>query len=439
VTPGHTVIIGMLQETGHLNPTFKLARALEARGHSVLYTAIPDMEAHVRAQGFETLPWYPDLFPEGFVEARNAQPLFERRRAITARFEALTAQIERSAGSAGQIERDKPSLILADVNEPHLAFLARRLRVPLLLVNTSLPQTKAPGVPPLRAPLSFEAGLRGRLRAELSWQRFLAARRAGAAVASLLGACPPYELARRMAPRFGVSAAELDPNTVYMPQLKSAPEIVLCPECFDFPRPSSPARHYVESIDLERQGQRFDFGEIPESKPIVYCALGGQLYRPRATPEFFQRMLRVFEERPDWHLILSLGRHLRPCDLGSCPPNVTALQSVPQLAVLRRAKLMVTHGGLGSVKECISFGVPMLVIPLAIDQPGNAARVVYHGLGLAGDVERSSVADLRELVSRALTEPSFRAQTARMQQRFREIEDGPRGADTAEGLFKPRL
>lgn len=437
MTFGRTILVGMLQETGHLNPTFKLARTLRARGHRVVYSAIPDMEAHILAQGFETLSWYPDLFPAGFAEARDAQGLIGRRRSITRRFQALTQRIETRAGAAGEIERSRPSLILADVNEPHLALLSRQLNLPLLIVNTSLPQTKAPGIAPLRAALAFDRGLYGQVRAELSWARFLAARRAGAKVAGLVGMCPPYELARRMAPHFGVSRAELDANTVYMPQLKSAAEIVLCPECFDFPRPPSAGRHYVESIDLERKGQTYDFGTIPESKPLVYCALGGQLYRPRATPEFFRRLLRVFEQKPEWHLILSLGRHLRPENLGAAPPNVSVLQSAPQLAVLQRARLMITHGGLGSVKECILFGVPMLVIPLAIDQPGNAARVVHHGLGLVGDVERSSSAGLLELIARVLNEPSFRARTARMQRRFQEVEGRTRGADVAESLLTP--
>jgi len=267
----------MLQETGHLNPTFKLARTLRARGHRVVYSAIPDLFSHIEAEGFETLPWFPELSPSGLAAASAARGLLSRRRAITRRFEALTDQVATGAGAAGSIAETRPDLVLADVNEPHLTLLARKLGLPLLAVNTSLPQTKARGIAPLRAPLSFEPTLKGQLRAELSWQRFLLARRASARVAGLLGMCPPYELARRMAPRLGVDPRELDVNTVYMPQLRSAPEIVLCPECFDFPRPARPARSYVESIDLERSGQHFDFAGIPAEKPLVYCALGGQL------------------------------------------------------------------------------------------------------------------------------------------------------------------
>lgn len=67
---------------------------------------------------------------------------------------------------------------------------------------------------------------------------------------------------------------------------------------------------------------------------------------------------------------------------------------VPQLKVLQHADLFVTHGGLGSVKESINYGVPMLVYPLDLqyDQNGNGLKVEHHGLGLRGvfQYERSS-------------------------------------------------
>src|SRR5690606_4742340 len=41
-------------------------------------------------------------------------------------------------------------------------------------------------------------------------------------------------------------------------------------------------------------------------------------------------------------------------------------------------------------KECLSAHVPMIVYPLSLqwDQPGGAARVYYHNLGVIGNVRR---------------------------------------------------
>ena len=64
---------------------------------------------------------------------------------------------------------------------------------------------------------------------------------------------------------------------------------------------------------------------------------------------------------------------------------------------------MVTHGGMNSIVECIYRQVPMLAYPLnrCWDQPGNAARIVFHGLGmrgcLAGDSPSGIYRKIREI------------------------------------------
>jgi len=59
----------------------------------------------------------------------------------------------------------------------------------------------------------------------------------------------------------------------------------------------------------------------------------------------------------------------------------------PQLAMLSRASVMITNGGLGTIKECIWSCVPMIVLPCSFDQPGNAARVVYHRIGFHDSIQ----------------------------------------------------
>jgi UDP:flavonoid glycosyltransferase YjiC (YdhE family) len=65
---------------------------------------------------------------------------------------------------------------------------------------------------------------------------------------------------------------------------------------------------------------------------------------------------------------------------------------------------MITHGGLGSVKECIALGVPMNVYPLKDDQQGNGARVVHHRLGRAGRVRDATVDSIHRAIKETLRE-----------------------------------
>ena len=68
------------------------------------------------------------------------------------------------------------------------------------------------------------------------------------------------------------------------------------------------------------------------------------------------------------------------------------------------------------------MGVPMLLIPLSYDEPGNAARVVYHGLGLRLDLEQVSSATLGSSIDRLLNDGSFLANARQMSQKFIEME-----------------
>ncbi|MFT3924758.1 MAG: glycosyltransferase [Myxococcales bacterium] len=426
------VVFAMLHESGHLNPSFKLAKALIARGHRVSYLAIPDAEPLIAPQGIPTLPLWPDLFPAGFVAQEEKLSTLARRRAITRRYDELLRRLERRAG---ELFPSAPDLLVVDVTQPQFAFWGRRAGVPFLYLNTSLPQTHDRGVPPLRSGRSFHPEWSHKLQAELDWERFLLKRRVSAAAADLGGMCPPYDLARKRAKRFGVRRRELDWRTAYMPQLRDVLELGLCPPAFDFPRPAAPRRIAIASVDLERSERPFDWSAVPDDKPLIFCALGGQRYRPEDVPGFFARLVSMMTTHPDWHLLLCVGKHVAPSSLGALPDNVSVRESAPQLAVLRRARAMITHAGLGSVKECILNGVPMLAVPLDVDQPANAARVAYHGLGLLADVRDSTQEELSSKLRRLLTDRELQARMARMRERFLEVEQSDRGVEQVEAFF----
>ena len=58
------------------------------------------------------------------------------------------------------------------------------------------------------------------------------------------------------------------------------------------------------------------------------------------------------------------------------PANVTLSGYVRHAAVMPHADLLVTHAGLGSVVVALAYGVPMVCLPLAREQPDNARAVV---------------------------------------------------------------
>src|SRR5262249_39837236 len=95
--------------------------------------------------------------------------------------------------------------------------------------------------------------------------------------------------------------------------------------------------------------------------------------------------------------------------------NVRIVPFAPQLTILKKAAVAIIHGGAGAVRECIRFQVPMLVFPATWDQPGNAARVAHHELGLVGQVE-----NIPQQLRTLLSETRFRNALVRMSAQARD-------------------
>jgi len=63
------------------------------------------------------------------------------------------------------------------------------------------------------------------------------------------------------------------------------------------------------------------------------------------------------------------------------PEGVRHVDYIPFSQVLPRAAALVHHGGIGSTAQALAAGIPQLVMPMAHDQPDNAARVKRLGVG----------------------------------------------------------
>lgn len=66
----------------------------------------------------------------------------------------------------------------------------------------------------------------------------------------------------------------------------------------------------------------------------------------------------------------------------------STINEAPLAKVLAISNLHICHGGINTIKDCIFSCTPMLIFPLNSnwDQPGNAAKVEYHHLGLVSSL-----------------------------------------------------
>jgi MGT family glycosyltransferase len=164
---------------------------------------------------------------------------------------------------------------------------------------------------------------------------------------------------------------------------------------------------------------------------LVYVSLG-TLFNDR--PDFFRAALAAFGRGPG-PVVLSIGASVDVAALGPLPPNAIVRRFVPQLALLRRASLFVTHGGMNSVNEGLSYGVPLVVYPQVHDQLVVARRVAELGAGvvLRGRVDATV---LRRAADEVVGDPRFRERARALGATLRAAGGAPRAADEIERLVR---
>jgi UDP-glucoronosyl and UDP-glucosyl transferase len=62
-----------------------------------------------------------------------------------------------------------------------------------------------------------------------------------------------------------------------------------------------------------------------------------------------------------------LPRESDPGDLGPIPANTVVVRVAPQIELLKRSALCITHAGLNTTLEALAQGVPLVAIPIGYD------------------------------------------------------------------------
>ena len=117
--------------------------------------------------------------------------------------------------------------------------------------------------------------------------------------------------------------------------------------------------------------------------------MGTVLHR---TPGLHETILAALRDEPV-NLLIALGFDQDPARLALLPPHVRVQPTLPQVALLPRCALLVSHGGFNSVKEALAEGVPLVIVPVAGDQHYCAKRCQALGVGrVIGPAERNAAA-----------------------------------------------
>ena len=148
-------------------------------------------------------------------------------------------------------------------------------------------------------------------------------------------------------------------------------QIAQLPAAFDFPNPELPPWFHHTGPFHDGQGRAeagFPWDKL-SSEPLIYASMG-------TVQNGFEHVFRTIAEACSdlgCQLVMSIGPILTLDAVGRLAGNCIAVTYAPQLELLRRAALCITHAGLNTALESLAAGVPMVAIPVTNDQPGVAA------------------------------------------------------------------
>jgi zeaxanthin glucosyltransferase len=118
--------------------------------------------------------------------------------------------------------------------------------------------------------------------------------------------------------------------------------------------------------------------------------------------------------------------------VAALPGSPLVVAYAPQTQLLAKAKLTITHGGLNTVLDSLSNGVPLVVMPIAFEQPGIAARTQWAGCGEVLPAAQTTVPELRAAIKRVITDSSYSRHALHLQESIRKAGGVVRAADIVE-------
>ena len=346
---------------GHLVPLTAIGWAIERAGHEVLVVVPPAMAASAERTGLSYRVG--DEPPREFVEE-----IWQRVRAGPA--DAVAGLIDRELFAdrctramlpTARAARDawRPDLVVREPCEYATAIAAYEAGIAQAQVGISL--------------ASLESGVRKMVAPIID--------RVAPGVAAAIGA----------APYLSSFPSSLDPSD--------------WPDTRRFRPPGATAQSKRDAW----------WGESTD--PLVYVTFGSVLGHLPEAAGTYRCALDAVAGLPV-RVLMTVGRATDTTSLGSVPENTRVESWVPQDAVLRRAAVVVCHGGSGTTFGALAAGVPVVICPLFADQPHNGHAVQDAGAGVvlanSGDATGGlrglgpdDVPALRASIEEVLEEPRY--------------------------------
>lgn len=401
---------------GHLNSLLPLGQELQRRGHQVTVFGVPDVESRARAASLAFGAIAPDHYPIGSVAIQAAQ-----QGQLTG-LAALRYTINWAAKAAALFLQEAPTVLQQAqvdgliVDQVSLAggTIADHLDIPFVSFCSAPPLNQEPHVPPYVTHWPYQPTPWSHLQNQIGYRLL---NWTGHPIRRVIAdyrhqwKLPPY------------ASDSPDPAFSHLAQISQEPFE------FEFPRQQLPdCFHFTGPFHTTSQREPIAFPwEKLTGQPLIYASLG----------TLQNRVLRLFQiiaaacEDFDAQLVIALGG-ISPESLPELPGAPLVVQYAPQLELLQQAALTITHAGPNTILESLTYGKPLVAIPIANDQPGAAARLARTGAGERVPLANLTVPRLRQAIAQVLENDSYKQQALRLQAAIQRSGGVYRAADIVE-------
>ncbi|KQR82299.1 glycosyltransferase [Sphingomonas sp. Leaf343] len=406
VTPArrHVAIVSP-PTAGHLNPLQVLGGELIALGHRVTFVHGGDVAAHIADDriGFAPLPTSIALaaYLKRLADPTGPAGLMRMIRATA----GLTRLLLDEAPAV--LERIGADAVIADAAEPAGPLIAARLGIPHVISVTGLPLLRETAVPPPFVGWRYRTDPWGRHR---NW--------AGYTISDLLLRPITQVLEER---RRAWRLAETDERDTL--------QIAQCPRSLDYPRTALPPGFRYGGPWRAEDDEEVVLPD--DGRPLVFCSLGTLQGSRRAV---FAKIADACA-RIGARAVIAHGGGLSAEEEATLPGDPLVRAFWPQRAVLRHSAAAVLHGGFNSVLDALAAGVPMIVLPIAFEQPGTAARVAHLGAGRIVSPTRASARDIATALADVIGSPHYRAAARRLSGEIATAGGAPAAAAAVSAGF----
>ncbi|MBW4560847.1 MAG: glycosyltransferase [Mojavia pulchra JT2-VF2] len=399
---------------GHLNPQAALGRELQSRGHRVTFLQIPDLESKVQSEGINFYPigeaiYQPGSMAEAFAQLGKLSHL-----------EALRYSLDFCQQMVEIICQDAPQaiaaigidILLVDQLEPVGETVAEYLNLPFICISCAQVIHRRTDVPPFFTPWSYQNTQWAKIRNQTAY--YLLDR----SCQPILGAINNYRKQWKLSKY----------RHIYASNARLA-HISQQPAAFEFPIPNLPSHlHYVGPL-RNASPQLVDFPyEKLTGQPMVYASLGSV----QNTKHDVFRCIAAACEDLDVQLVIAHGGGMNAETVRSLPGSPLVVEYAPQPEILAKASLTITHGGMNTTLDSLSYGVPVIAIPITFEQPGTGARIRSTGVGEVLSLPKLSISTLRSAIERVITENFYTKNAQKIQQSIQQAGGVKQAADIIE-------